>query len=286
MNFKRALLILPAVLLILAVIGGLSVSRTMPWPEAPLYAAPAEEPGWEAPQDRFSAMKMIAGHYAHFDIVSYEDMTTRAPMRTFIVSYGFTDFFIRNGRLYQKDVFVHAEQILNQKNTTSYFSDKAAQAIAPRVVEVDLYYTNGMWHIYRPATPSLLGIKGDPALPLSRDPQDSNITDPDQDGHPGVTVQLNIGGFLKGDIYITRKEVYEDYLTVYGPDLVQGYVKDSSEQFVLGASLSFLNRSSHNQQHPDPGMNPVILRRVSPEVDTWEELQSIRDSLFPPEPSF
>ncbi len=286
MNKKVLIFLIIPLVLIFVVIMFKKASQTLPWPSSPLYQPPAGNPTWKPSSDKAVIMQQIVGHYAHYDIVSYEDMTTSSPMRTFIISYGFTDFFIREGKLFQSDRFVHAEQKLNQKNTTSRLSDKAVQAIDARITEVSLSYTNGTWYLFRPPSPVLLGINGDPGLPLSQDPADPQLTDPDEDGFPGVTVSLDIGGVLKGDIYITRKEVYQNHLKIISPDLMQGYVVDSSEQFVAGATLSFLNRPSHNKQHPDPGMNPIILRRVDPSVDTWEELQTIRDDLFPAEPSF
>lgn len=283
---KKKIVILFALMaiVIVFVLAGISMG-TLPWPEGPLY--PDEMTiSPDLPTDRKDIMEMISGHYAHYDIVSYEDLTTSSPMRTFIVSYGFTDFFIENDRLYQTDRFVHAEQILNQKKTKSMLSDKAVRAIPERTTEVDLRYEGSSWTIYRPATPVLLGIDGDSDQPLPRDPQDPKFTDPDEDGHPGVTVHLDISGFLQGEIYITRREIFKNHLTVYSGDLIRGYVEDLSEQFVIGASRGFLNRPSNNKQHPSSGMNPLMLKRVDREIDTWEELKKIRDELFPPSPSF
>ena len=231
-------------------------------------------------------MAAIAGHYAHYDVVAYEDVTTRTPMKTFIISYGFTDFRIREGRLVQTDCFCHAEQKLDQRNTTSTFSDEATQAILPREQEVDLRFEAGEWHVYRPASPTLLGITGDPLQPLSTDPDDPRLIDPDGDGNPGVTVRIGIGGFLNGEIYIIRREIFEDYLTLNSDGNLYGYVKDDSEQFVLGASLRVLAQQSNAVQIPDPLMSPIMLIRVDDELDTCEELMETRDLLFPPEPEF
>ncbi len=64
-------------------------------------------------------------------------------MRTFVISYGFTDFYLEDGKLMQSDRFVHAEQKLSRKKATSVFSEKAVQAIKPRVQEVELSYQDG-----------------------------------------------------------------------------------------------------------------------------------------------
>lgn len=258
----------------------------MEWPESPLYVFAQGLPDTLKTTDPETALNKILGHYAHYDVVAYEDTTTRTTMRTFIISYGFTDFFMKDGKLMQSDRFVHAEQKLSRKNARSVFRDEAVQAIKPRVQEVELIRKDGTWHIYRPESPSLLGIEGDPMKPLSNDPHDPNLTDPDKDGHPGVTVQISVGKFFKGDIYITRREIFSNYLTLNNNGTLSGYVTDHSEQFVVGASKKILNQESHNFQLPDKGLNPVLLVKVSPDIDTPEELMRIRDNIFPKEPEF
>ena len=231
--------------------------------------------------------KQLAGHYAHYDVVSYEDSTTKSPMFTFTISYGFTDFHIDNkGDLIQSSRFVRASHKINQKLISSSIADKSVQAIKPRSQKVDISKKDGKWHIYRPPTPSLLGIEGDPSLPLSKDRNDPYITDPDHDGNPGVTVNINIGNVLKGEIYITRREIFTYYLTLNNDGTLTGHVKDDSEQFVVGASKKILDQASNNFQHPSKGMNPILLVPVNDDIDTLEELMEIRDSIFPKEPEF
>jgi len=263
-----------------------SCSKPLEWPASPLYDFKKGASNDTQAADLESARKALVGHYAHYDVVAYEDTTTRTTMRTFIISYGFTDFYLEDGKLMQSDRFVHAEQKLSRKNARSVFSNEAVQAISPRVQEVELNLENGIWHIYRPATPSLLGIEGDPLQPLSMDPNDPNLTDPDQDSHPGVTVQISVGRFFKGEIYIIRREIFSNYLTLNNNGTLSGYVVDRSEQFVVGASKKLLEQESNSIQHPDPGLSPVLLVPVDPEIDSLEELMKIRDEIFPPEPEF
>jgi hypothetical protein len=264
----------------------ISCSRPLDWPESPLYVFERGDSNIAQPTDMGSAIGEIAGHYAHYDVVAYEDTTTRTTMRTFIVSYGFTDFYLEDGRLMQSDRFVHAEQKLSRKNAKSVFKDEAVQAIKPRVQQVELFRKDGNWHIYRPKSPSLLGIKGDPMKPLSTDPNDPNLTDPDNDGHPGVTVKISVGKFFSGEIYLTRREIFSNYLTLNNNGTLSGYVIDRSEQFVVGASKKILNQESHSFQHPDKGLSPVLLVKIDPAIDSLEELMRIRDDIFPEEPEF
>jgi len=263
-----------------------SCSKPLDWPDSPLYDFNQVSSKPDQFYDLETAKNRIVGHYAHYDVVAYEDTTTKTTMRTFIISYGFTDFYLENGVLMQSDRFVHAEQKLSRKDAYSGISDKAVQAIKPRIQKVELTFQDGSWHMYRESTPSLLGINGDPLKPLSTDPNDPNLTDPDQDGNPGVTVTIGVGKFFKGEIYIIRREIFSNFLKLNANGTLTGHVVDQSEQFVVGASMKILSQPSHSIQHPDRGLSPVILVPIDPEIDTPEELMQIRDKIFPKEPEF
>lgn len=271
--------------LVLGCLFNLGCSKPLPWPDSPLYELPVNDPAWIPPATMDEAINAMAGHYAHYDVVAYEASTPNGPLFTFIVSYGFTDLVVEDGELVEYDEFCHAEHIANQ-NMKSTFSDEATQAILPRSAVVDVYQENGEWKLYRPATPTLIGIDGDPDQPLSMDPMDPAINDADGDGKPGVTVNVVLWGLIKGDIYIARREIFANDLTLYSDGTLQGTVTDSSEQLVIGASLSFLNQPNNPPQQEDLGLSPMLLIPVAEDLDTCEELMAQRDELFPPEPAF
>ncbi len=260
-------------------------SSPLPWPESPLYDTPINDPNWVAPASKEEAMAAMAGHYAHYDIVAYEGETANGPLSAFIVSYGFTDLVIEDEELVAYDRFCHAEYIANQPFDT-IFSDAATQAIQPPGAIVEVYEENDVWRLYRPATPTLSGIDGDPNVPLSMDRNDPLISDDDNDGKPGVTVVVRLFGFIEGEIYIARREIFQNDLTLYSDGSLWGSVIDDSEQLVIGASLAILDTPNNPPQRRDPGLNPIILVPVPDDLDTCEELMANRDSLFPPEPEF
>ncbi|MBI1320785.1 MAG: hypothetical protein GC168_17815 [Candidatus Hydrogenedens sp.] len=256
-----------------------------PWPASPLYAIPENDPEWQPPANRDEALAAMAGHYAHYDIVAYDGDTPNGPLSTFVVSYGFTDLVIEDGELVEYDRFCHAEYLANQ-NLTTTFPDEATQAIEPRSAVVEVVQEDGVWKVYRPATPTLVGIDGDPDLPLSMDPNDPLINDDDGDGKPGLTVYLKLYGLIDGEIYIARREIFENDMTLYSDGSLRGTVTDSSEQLVVGASLRILNVPNNPAQWPDLGLSPIILIPIADDIDTCEELMALRDDLFPPEPVF
>jgi len=260
-------------------------SSPLPWPESPLNETPANDPNWVAPASKEEAMAAMAGHYAHYDIVAYEGETANGPLSTFVVSYGFTDMVIEEGELVAYDRFCRAEYIANQPFDT-IFSDAATQAIQPPGAIVYVYEEDGVWMLWRPATPTLNGIDGDSNVPLSMDRKDPLISDDDNDGKPGVTVVVILFGFIRGEIYIARREIFANEMTLYSDGSLRGNVIDDSEQLVIGASLAILDTPNNPPQRRDPGLNPIILMPVPDDIDTCEELMSIRNSLFPPEPEF
>lgn len=269
---------------IFAFIASMGCVRPLSFPPSPLYDFGKPRPASELSEAQ--ALQALLGHYAHYDVVTYEDQGTATPMKTFVVSYGFTDFVERDGRILEIDRFVHASHKINQRGVVSSFPDAASAAIAPRVQGIRLYQEGGAWKVYRPESPLLLGVAGDPSKPLPRDANSPLLLDPDGDGHPGVTVKLTIGGFIKGELYITRREVYRDHVTLGADGRWSGWVEDLSEQFVVGANLAILRQDSNNRQITDPGLNPVLLVRVPDTVQTWEDLAARRGELFPPEPDF
>ena len=102
----------------------------------------------------------------HFDVVAYDAEAPNGRLSTFVVSYGFTDLVVEDGELVEYDCFCHAEHKANQNFVTT-FPDEATQAIVPRSTVVDVYEEGGAWKIWRPSTPTLVGIDGDPDAPLS-----------------------------------------------------------------------------------------------------------------------
>jgi hypothetical protein len=273
--------------LIILLLSALMFSCTKPllWPDSPLYSFNDKERATFQTEEEVK--QALVGHYAHFDVVSYADSTTQTPMNTFIISYGFTDFYIDStGNLIQRNQFVHAEQKINQPNIQSKFKSESIQAIQPKEHKVEISKVDGSWQIYRPATPFLLGITGDASKPLSKDKNDPNLTDPDKDGKPGVTVEINLYNLLHGEIYITRREIFNYYLWLNADKTLTGHVVDHSEQFVVGASMKILEQESNTYQHPDKELSPILLVPIDASIDTPEELMAIRNKLFPKEPEF
>ena len=105
-------------------------------------------------------------------------------------------------------------------------------------------------------------------------------------GNPGITVGVRLFDLIEGEIYIARREIYQNDMTLFSDGSLRGTVIDESEQLVLGASISLLDVPNDPAQWPDAGLSPIILIPVADELDTCDELMANRDRLFPPPPEF
>ncbi len=223
----------------------------------------------------------LVGRWAHYDIVAYEDDL----MKTMIVSYGFSDFTVEDGRLIESDQFCSADQISDQPIETA-ISDTATQAIKPVPTPVEVSGESGAWRVKRPGTPTPVGIRlEDPANDvLPSDPNDPRIVDDDGDGNPGITVTVRIGDGFEGELYIARREIFAYDMVQDGPDSLRGTVTDGSEQLVIGASDPMLETTDAQWvQVPDRSLSPILLVRVGGDWDC-DRLMAERDALFPPDP--
>ena len=222
----------------------------------------------------------LAGRWAHFDVVAYEDDV----MRTLIISTGFADLELRDGELWNVQRFCHADTVSDQDIEVS-ISDAATSAIVPVDTPVEVTEENGRLRVVRPATPTGIGIElEDPANdPLPTDPNDPRIVDDDGDGNPGVTSRIVLTEEIQGELYLARREIFAYDVTEESPDRLVGSITDNSEQLILGASNDIFLTPAQWEQIDDPERNPVIWQRVDEDWDC-ERLAAERDELFPPNP--
>ena len=223
----------------------------------------------------------LVGRWAHYDIVAYQD----SMMKTMIVSYGFTNFTVEDGKLVEAEQFCTADQVSDQAIETA-ISDAGTQAIKPVSTPVEVSGTPGSLRIRRSATPTPVGIElEDPATDeLPADPEDPRIVDADGDRKPGITVTVKIGDSFSGELYLARREIFAYDLVQKDADTLAGTVKDSSEQLVIGASDPILESTNAQwDQVEDRSLSPIVLRRVGADWDC-DRLVAQRDDLFEPVP--
>ncbi|MCA9549575.1 MAG: hypothetical protein KC933_06035 [Myxococcales bacterium] len=113
------------------------------------------------------------------------------------------------------------------------------------------------------------------ALPTA--PSDPRLVDADEDGQPGLTVQVE--GLVKGEIYVVQRDESALEGAVLAPDRIAGLVRWKAEQVVLGASRDVLAGNPDNRPHPEPGRSYFRMRRV-PARATCPEVIRRASTLF------
>jgi len=110
------------------------------------------------------------------------------------------------------------------------------------------------------------------ALPM--DVADPRVFDQDNDGHPGMTVRVEIMGLISGEVYVVQRNRNRLVGTVVSPGFIQGTIEWETEQVVLGASNSFLESGGQGTPDPDPERNFFLARRIDPLLDC-EDIQQM-----------
>lgn len=109
----------------------------------------------------------------------------------------------------------------------------------------------GPWQVHIAEYAAVIGADlEDPASdPLPGDADDRRITDPDNDGHPGITVRVE--GFVSGEVYVVQRMIrgLDGELALDGR--MSGNVLGTNEQRTLGAS-NLLLRAFTPTFVPDP----------------------------------
>jgi hypothetical protein len=137
------------------------------------------------------------------------------------------------------------------------------------------------WRLFQPRYTIVRGVRlQDPEKdPLPTDPNDPRIFDQDKDDKPGMTIHVNVLGFIEGEIYIIQRDWNSLRSTVFTPTIIDGLIEWGSEQVVLGASNPLLASQSENIPDPKPENSYFRTTRISANTDCAQILKE-RDKLF------
>ena len=112
---------------------------------------------------------------------------------------------------------------------------------------------------------------------LPSDEDDSRISDPDGDGHPGLTIR--VFGFVEGEMYIVQRIHTALCGFTADPNQIDGALEWQLEQVTLDASSFMLDRQTDVHPHPDPDRHFFRTTRVEP-ATTCQEIVDGADHLF------
>ncbi len=160
-------------------------------------------------------------------------------------------------------------------------SDAVTQMIPPLVGELSVAEGSAGAVIRRAETISLVSVKlEDPWNdPLPTDGKDARILDVDQDGNPGISIDIKVFGF-KGKIFVIRREHNRWEASPSTNGGFAGLITDASEQQVIGANPSMFNVKMTSKPHPDASRSTVTLVRLPADL-TCDEYIAKLSTIFP-----
>ena len=225
----------------------------------------------------------IVGRYAERTVVATIDSTPAGTTKTIGSAYGFVELLMDQDKLMMVETYCHMDMLTTSPLQLS-IPDAMVHAIIPEPAPVGLTKSDEGWEMLRPSIPVPVGIKledhNESILEVS--PDDPRIFDADDDGHPGVSMQVSgrmYGIDIEGEVYLIRRESFEYVATAQEDGKFIGVVNDSSEQVVIGASRKMLNVQIDAYQDPDKSRSPFVLTPVSAAYDC-ERLLAEKETLF------
>ena len=112
---------------------------------------------------------------------------------------------------------------------------------------------------------------------LPTDETDPRVTDQDEDGHPGVTVEVR--GLLDADLYMVQRSWTSLRGTAEGTDRIDGRIQWGEDHAMLGSTSALLSSLPGSRPDPDPEASTFRTTRIGPEVDC-AQIVARRDTLF------
>ena len=115
--------------------------------------------------------------------------------------------------------------------------------------------------------PSYVEVRGaileDPATDaLPADPDDPRVFDQDEDGSPGMSVNVNLLGFISAQIFVVQRVQYALSGNVVTSDRIEGFIDWVDEQVVLAATNPMLMADSTGYPDPDLSTHVFIMIRA------------------------
>ncbi|MBI5491238.1 MAG: hypothetical protein HY905_28160 [Deltaproteobacteria bacterium] len=112
---------------------------------------------------------------------------------------------------------------------------------------------------------------------LPTDGTDERVWDQDEDGNPGVTVQVR--GLLDADLYMVQRSWTSMRGTATSTDRIDGHIQWSEDHTVLGSTSSLLSSVPESRTDPDPEASTFRTTRIESDVDCAQIVER-RETLF------
>ncbi|HOW51527.1 MAG TPA: hypothetical protein PLV42_05720 [bacterium] len=223
----------------------------------------------------------LIGVYAEKVIVSTIDkMSMLGEFQTTGTYYSVTRIEKVEGVLQSRASSCHSV-IKSTSPATTTVPDALSQCIGDMIGALTVEETAEGPRISRAEAVMPVGIElADPWNdPLPTDNSDPRIIDQDNDGNPGVTIEIAASG-MTGKVYTIRRERGSWWVQPAADGRLKGQVQDASEQRVIGADNALFNSNPESTVDPDPTKSTIELVKLDGDTDCAGLIARIPE-LFP-----
>jgi hypothetical protein len=168
--------------------------------------------------------------------------------------------------------------VSDQNMVKTHIPSTYVDAMEPKTRQATLEGEDGEFYLDVPGHTSVLGARLDgPDAKLPTEAGDPRVLDPDQDGHPGMTI--SISGLIDSQLYMVQKSWNEMRGRVLPGDRIAGEVNWRTKQVILDATSGMVGDSPDSTQHPNAEQSYFRMTRVG-EDSTCSEIVQKRENLF------
>ncbi len=225
-----------------------------------------DSPGGSGPDTQ--ELEELAGYYAEKSVVaSLSSVPGIGQFQNTGTYYGLTEIRFEDGALVATSISCRSVLESTSPIKTS-MDDAVVQSLPPFIGELAVESTGGALKLTREEVVMPLGVRLDDPWndPLPTDKDDPRIWDQDEDGHPGISVDLK-GMGLSGKVFAIRKERGYWSVVLQDDGRLVGQIFDSSEQEIIGATNPVLKVDIEDEPDPDPKKNTFELIPLGSKYD-------------------
>lgn len=213
----------------------------------------------------------LSGRWAQLQVTTaIVDLPIGGPSESRLETLVLVDIEQDDARLRLRETVCSIESEGPSSLVETKYPNAFVQALSGRVREAELDVEAGRYTYREPKSYRTSGVDlEDPARDeLPSQPDDPRILDPDDDGQPGLTVEVS--GFVNGRVFMVQKGWSELSGTLRSARQIEGRVRWNSDQSVVAATHKYLTFAPVSRPHPSAERHYFRMARIPAEASCDE----------------
>lgn len=226
-------------------------------------------------EDREQAIPDLSGTWAEVQVTAVKvELPVLGEQRSKTMATLLLRVRQEGTRLVITEEVCELETVGSTKAIKTSYPPAFLRALSGLVREAELR-RDSAWSYLEAGTLRTAGASVEVNAPLPTQADDPRVLDSDGDGHPGLTVEIS--GLIEGQVYVVQRGRSQLQANLHATDRLEGPLKFSSEEQVIGASHELLTKKPPTRPDPDESF---FRRRRVPANATCAEVVARRPRLL------